>query len=147
MTDQQRLERFDGPVRLTLSAHVANELDELQRTLAELAERMGHSQCASGCDTLYLQLEREFSTSADKASLNPQPLPPREPPPSARRINVLVPEKVSNDLDALQKAIAITVGKLGCQACCSGFDIAFRRELDLLALDENLEAQGFGRFR
>ena len=30
--------------------------------------------------------------------------------------------------------------------CCSGFDIAFRRELDFITINEKVEAQGFGRF-
>jgi hypothetical protein len=71
---------------------------------------------------------------------------PQDPIP-AKTVNVSLPAKVSGNIESLQKALAVTVGKLGCRACCSGFDIAFRRELDLLMIDENLKAQGFGRFR
>jgi hypothetical protein len=38
------------------------------------------------------------------------------------------------------------VGKRGCGPCCSGFDILFRRGFDLIAIDKNLNFQGFGRF-
>ena len=66
------LRSHEGAVRLTLPARVANDLDGLQRTLAELAERAGHPSCATGCNILFLQLEREFSVG-EELRLNPQP--------------------------------------------------------------------------
>jgi hypothetical protein len=142
-----------GAVRLTLPARVANDLDTLQSTLRDLAERMGHPQCASGCDTLFIELEREFSVS-EAVELNPQPIPPGRtrisrliPDPQPWRVEAVIPERVASDIDSLQKAIATTLGRLGCAACCSGFDIAFRREYDMITIDENIEARGFGRFR
>jgi hypothetical protein len=149
-----KLSAPSGAVRLTLPARVANDLSGLQKALGQLAERLGHPQCATGCDILSLQLEREFAINAS-GELNPQPLPPREGFSAAqlvkegipRRVDVAVSAKVTDDLATLQKAIALTVGKLGCRACCSGFDITFRRELDLIAISDDLAAQGFGRFR
>jgi len=135
-----------------MSARVANDLDVLQKSLAELAGRLGHPACATGCDTLFLQHEREFSIG-EQVELNPQPLPPGPDPESLVRsmsraqVDVLVPERVSGNLKSLQKAVAVTLGKLGCAACCSGFDIAFRRELDLIAITDKVTAQGYGRFR
>jgi hypothetical protein len=155
MSEDAKLRMQGGAVRLTLSARVANELDGLQRVLAELAERMGHPSCATGCDTLFLQVEREFS-AGEAVQLNPQPIPPGHwghevglpsDPIPVHSVNVSLPRAVVGDIGSLQKAVAVTVGKLGCPACCSGFDIAFRRELDLIAINEKLEAQGFGRFR
>jgi hypothetical protein len=155
MSEATRLHLQGGAVRLTLPARVANDLEGLQRTLGELAERMGHPSCATGCDTLFLQLEREFSATSG-GDLNPQPLPPEhatiaallpQDPVPLRTVEVIVPDRVSSNIDSLRKAVAVTVGKLGCGACCSGFDIVFRRELDLIAIDENLEVQGFGRLR
>jgi hypothetical protein len=156
MSESIKLQRQTGAVRLTLPARVANNLDGLQRALEVLAERLGHPACATGCDTLFLQLEREFTLS-DAVELNPQPLPPGPPafaerqlpldPIPMRTVQVIVPERVTDDIGALQKAIAVTVGKLGCDACCSGFNIAFQRELDLIAINESLEVQGFGSFR
>jgi hypothetical protein len=60
---------------------------------------------------------------------------------------VSIPEKVSGDIRSLQRAIAGTLEKLGCGACCSGFDITFRRELDGLLIDDNLDVRGLGSFR
>jgi hypothetical protein len=146
-----KISRQGGAVRLTLSARAANDLGMLERSLKSLAERLGHPNCATGCDTLFIELEREF-TIGDDVMLNPQPLPPRDflaiaSDTPTRAVQVMIPEKVSNNIKSLQKALATTLGKLGCPACCSGFDIHFRRELDLIAFDERVTARGFGRFR
>jgi hypothetical protein len=146
------IRRQGGAVRLTLSARTANDLPSLERSLKSLAERLGHPNCATGCDTLFLQLERDF-TAGDDVMLNPQPLPPRaslelpQDPVPTRTVLVMVPNKVNNNIRSLQKALATTLGKLGCPACCSGFDILFQRELDLIAFDDRVAARGFGRFR
>ncbi len=138
-----KLARQGGAVRLTLSAKVANDIGALEQSLKSLAERLGHPSCATGCDTLFLQVERDF-TIGDDVALNPQPLPPRA---EIGTVHVAIPEKVNNNLKSIQKALATTLGKLGCQACCSGFDIIFQNELDLIAFDDKVNARGFGRFR
>jgi hypothetical protein len=144
-----------GTVRLTMAARVANDLGALQKGLKSLAERLGHPQCATGCDILHLATEREFTLGQDVA-LNPQPLPPREfgtgvqlpqDPIPVRSVTVSLPNAVTRDINALTKATAAVLGKLGCGQCCSGFDILFRRELDFLTVDEQLNVHGFGRYR
>ncbi len=139
--------RRGGAVRLTLSAKAAGNLELLERSLESLAERLGHPACATGCDILHLAEVRTF-TMRDDASLNPQPLPPKDPfsiPDDA--LQVILPARVNNDINALKKALAVTLDRLGCAACCSGLDIAFRREFDMLALDEELNVEGFGTYR
>lgn len=145
--------RQGGAVRLTLSARAANDLGALEQSLKSLAERLGHPACATGCDTLFIELEREF-TIGDEVMLNPQPLPPREDFPfmasrmaDRSTVQVMIPEKVNSNIKSLQKALVTTLGKLGCPACCSGFDIHFRRELDLIAFDDRVQARGFGTYR
>ena len=144
-----------GAVRLTMSAKVAGDLGALQKGLKSLAERLGHPSCATGCDILHLGMEREFTYGGPggEVSLNPQPLPPREmflaagpgSEPGPRPVTVAIPEKVSRDINALTRVTAAVLNKLGCGQCCSGFDIIFRRELDLLTVDENLGVHGYGR--
>jgi hypothetical protein len=147
-----------GAVRLTLSAKVANNLGALQSGLKQLAERMGHPTCASGCDTLLLGVERELVMNVD-GELNPQPLPPRaefasagasvalpQDPVPAHAIRVSVPPQVLDNLANLDKVTATVLGKLGCPACCSGFDIVFQREAGQFAVDGKLNVHGFGRF-
>jgi hypothetical protein len=59
-------------------------------------------------------------------------------------ITVTIPDKVSGNIDALTRAVGVVMGKLGCAACCSGFDILFRREINTLALDEKGGVARFG---
>lgn len=147
-----KLARQGGAVRLTLSARVANDLGALERSLKSLAERLGHPACATGCDMLFIQMERDF-TIGEEVALNPQPLPPQElfsgpqDPIPTHAVQVMIPERVNSNIRSIHKALATTLGKLGCPACCSGFDILFRRELDLIAFDDRVNARGFGRFR
>jgi hypothetical protein len=137
--------RKGGAVRLTLSAKVANDLSALQRSLRLVAERLGHPACATGCDILHLKLEEEFAVG-DSVALNPQPLPPRSLSLEQRMqsITVTIPDNVSGNIDALTRAVGIVLDQLGCSACCSGFDILFRREFNTIALNERGEVARFG---
>lgn len=149
-----------GVVRLTMPAKTAGDLGALQKGLKSLAERLGHPNCATGCDILHLGMEREFTLTGigEEVALNPQPLPPvalsssdpmpflRSDPMPARAVTVAISDKVSRDINALTQVTARVLGKLGCGQCCSGFDILFRREMELMTVDEKLNVQGFGRF-
>jgi hypothetical protein len=153
MNDAINVSMRGGAVRLTMTAKVAGDLGALQKGLKSLAERLGHPSCATGCDILHLGMEREFTLggAGSEVALNPQPLPPREraiagPTPDPwTPVMVAIPDKVSRDINALTRATAAVLNKLGCGQCCSGFDIMFRRELDFLAVDEKLNVQGFGK--
>jgi hypothetical protein len=68
--------RRGGAVRLTVSSKVANDLGLLQGALKNLADRLGHTACATGCDIFHIGQEVEFGVN--EVALNPQPLPPRE---------------------------------------------------------------------
>src|SRR5215213_8743998 len=111
-----------GAVRLTMSAKVAADLGALQKGLKSLAERLGHPNCATGCDILHIGMEREFifGQFGNEAALNPQPLPPMErfalgPHPEPwKTVTVAIPDKVSRDINALTRATAAVLGKLGC---------------------------------
>lgn len=144
-----RITRRGGAIRLTLPAKVANDLGALQKGLKSLAERLGHPNCATGCDILHLMLERDF-VLGDAVALNPQPLPPGPdltrlgPFPEPWRITVTIPDGVNNSIESLTRAVGVVVDRLGCPACCSGFDILFRRELRTMALDEQMNVARFG---
>lgn len=139
------ISRKGGAVRLTLSAKVANDLGALQKSLKLVAERLGHPNCATGCDIFHLGLEQEFTFGGDEVSLNPQPLPPKALALDSRgTITVTIPDKVAGNIDLLTRAVGVVVGKLGCSPCCSGFDILFRREINTLALDEKGGVARFG---
>jgi hypothetical protein len=44
---------------------------------------------------------------------------------SGNLVRVTIPAKVANDLASMQKVTASVLGKLGCEACHSGFDIRY----------------------
>ena len=136
--------RRGGAVRLTVSAKVANDLNLLQGALKNLADRLGHTACATGCDFFHIGQEVEFGVN--EVALNPQPLPPRGLNLAAARgtVTVTIPEKVNGNIDLLTRAIGSVVGKLGCEACCSGFDILFRNEINTMSLDERGGVARFG---
>ena len=136
--------RRGGAVRLTVSAKVANDLNLLQASLKNLADRLGHTACATGCDIFHIGQEVEFGIN--EVALNPQPLPPRGLGliPSRGTITVTIPEKVNGNIDLLNRAVGNVLGKLGCEACCSGFDILFRSEINSIALDEKAGVARFG---
>jgi hypothetical protein len=151
-----KLARQGGVVRLTLPARAANDLDALQKSLKSLAERLGHPNCATGCDSLFLQVERDFVLEQE-FELRAVPMAQPDVPGLSRSfadeatpagpVHVMISDRVNNNIRSLQRAVAATLNKLGCPACCSGFDILFRRELDMIALDDRLGVRGFGRFR
>ena len=92
--------RRGGAIRLTLPARVANDLGALQKGLKSLAERLGHPQCATGCDILHFTLEREF-TLTDAVALNPQ-----DPEVIYRQATVLaINGKTGPALTALREAL------------------------------------------
>lgn len=135
-------------VRVSVPASVAGNFKQLAASMKDIATRLGHPACFTGCDIFQFQLEREFVMTR-AAEINPQPLPPRLPGPgdAAPDVVVTLTSGTNNNLDSIIKATKTALGKLGCPNCCSGFDILFRRELDMLAINDNLEVQGFGRFR
>ncbi len=45
---------------------------------------------------------------------------------------VTVPSKGVNNIEAVNKIVANTLGRLGCAACLSGFDIRFKQVRDLV---------------
>lgn len=48
-------------------------------------------------------------------------------------VTVSVPAGIANDLKVMQRVTANVLGKLGCPACHSGFDIRFRQDLAFFA--------------
>jgi hypothetical protein len=90
-----KLARNGGAVRLTLSAKAASDIGALERSLKSLAERLGHPNCATGCDTLFLELERDFVVN-EELQLNAAPRAlgqelslPQDPVPT-RAVRVMI---------------------------------------------------------
>ena len=58
-------------------------------------------------------------------------------------ITVRVPPEVAFDLEKAQRVQASILKRLGCQTCCSGFDIRFRLEEEFIA-DAKLNVRSLG---
>jgi hypothetical protein len=62
-----------------------------------------------------------------------------------RTVHVTIPAEVAFDLDSFQKVQKDILGRLGCMACCSGWDIRFDIERRFV-VDANLDVRP-GTFR
>ena len=51
-------------------------------------------------------------------------------------VRVKIPVAAAYNIEKLQDIQKIVLGRLGCLACCSGFDIRFEQEMDF-TFDEN----------
>jgi hypothetical protein len=136
------------PVRITLPAKVAYNLEALQSSIVEVMERLGCPECFSGANCLF-SLEREFVINPE-AKVEPynrsMSLRFQDPTPQPiASVNAVLDAKVSHDIGQVKEAVARIVDRLGCTPCHSGFDIAFRNELDLITVDKEMDVQKFGR--
>ena len=52
-------------------------------------------------------------------------------PLTAKAVRVSIPASVAGDLGSLKKSFASILDKLGCPACCSGFDIRMELQREL----------------
>lgn len=57
--------------------------------------------------------------------------------PASRTVRVSVPADIGNDLERFQRIQKDILGKLGCMACCSGWDIRWDTFNDFV-VDRNL---------
>lgn len=52
-------------------------------------------------------------------------------PSAAKTVRVSIPASIAGDLGSLKKSFASILDKLGCPACCSGFDIRMELQREL----------------
>lgn len=127
-------------VRLTMPASVAYDLPRFQKSIARLLEELGCLKCFSGVDCTF-QLERDWVIN-ERGDLRAVAAGDPSPQPSLAATATL-PAKLGYDIDAVNEVVARIADRLGCSACCSGFDITFRRELDFFVdQDLNINAHG-----
>lgn len=145
MAQEKKAVRQTGrAVRLTIPAKVAYNLDSFQESIADLVDRLGCLRCFSGVDCTF-QLERDFvvNEALQLSSVRSLRAEAQLPAASASSVSAAMPTAVSYDIDQVQKAVANIAGRLGCPACCSGFDITFRNQLDFLVDKELGVTQGY----
>jgi hypothetical protein len=139
--------RLTGPVRITLPVAVAYDLGALQKGIAALAQRLGCAPCVSGVNCTF-QVERDLVVN-ERLQISPAARvfasdPDGDPVAPGLVTTVHLAREVAFDLERVQGAVAKIVDRLGHRACFSGFDVAFRQELDLMTVDRDLNVQDFG---
>jgi len=117
------------PVRITVPAKVAHNLDLFKRSVISLAERLGCPKCVSGRNC-YFQLERDFVINDGGKLQSEISTYLRDPEPELNRAataSVNFASSAHRNLEGLLKATEELVGKLGHAQCISGFDISFEQ--------------------
>jgi hypothetical protein len=130
-----------------MPAAVAYDLKSFQKGIAALVENLGCRTCFSGADCTF-RTERDYVIS-DKVDVSPaarasSPDPDGDPALSGLNVTVSLAKEIRFDVNRVQAAVEKVVGQLGCGTCCSGFDIAFRDEIQFLAVTRELNVQTFG---
>jgi hypothetical protein len=127
------MNNIQGPIRISMPAAVAFDLKAFQKGIANLVERLGCAPCFSGADCRFIH-ERDFVIN-EKLEIRSLARPfvelPQDPFPF-RPVTATLSGKAGFDLKQIQKVVADIAGRLGCGACCSGFDIHFRQELNFV---------------
>jgi hypothetical protein len=54
---------------------------------------------------------------------------------AAKAVRVSIPVAIASDIGGLKKSMGTILDKLGCRACCSGFDIFLERQREALVSD------------
>lgn len=63
---------------------------------------------------------------------------------AGREVRVVLPGEVAFNLGKVLKTLPKVLGRLGCPACCSGFDIRFTMERDFAINPKSLEPNPLG---
>lgn len=152
-TDVKVRGRAAGPVRITLPAKIAYSPEALKKSIASLAEQIGHPRCFSGADCFF-QNERQFIVNPDGkvtgasqvAGPVPDPWHAAGPGPQPWRVSVSMSRAVMYDIDKVLGAVDRVIDLIGPHPCISGFDTLFRDEMETwIAVNDQLQAQRFGQ--
>lgn len=65
---------------------------------------------------------------------------------AAKAVRVSIPVSVASDIGGLKKSMGSILDRLGCRACCSGFDIFLERQREALVADGLRGAARLGSF-
>ena len=119
-------------VRITVPVSVANNIDKYKGVIKETLGRMGCQACCSGHD-IHIGLEREFVFNNQRLAASPAVAAARAS--NAPTVSLSFAQGAGAKIDSVFKGIDQLADRLGCRACCSGFDLFLRDRLELLADD------------
>jgi hypothetical protein len=132
-----------------LPASVAYSPDALKKSIASIAEQIGHPRCFSGADCLF-QMERAFAVDPQAKAVatagpGPQPWSVLGPVPDPWTVTVGLSSGVKYNLDNVLTAVDRVIDLIGPHPCISGFDVLLRDELNVIVVNERLQAQRYGQ--
>ena len=116
-------------VRVTVPVSIAGNLDKFKGVIEQTLGRLGCPACCSGFD-IFIANEREFvfdkqrianaSVAARATSAGP-------------RVGLTLAQGAGSDIKSVFNGIDQLADRLGCRACCSGFDLLLRSNLEFFA--------------
>jgi hypothetical protein len=118
-----------GTVRITLPASVASDINQLQSSLANIAEQLGCPKCVSGYNCRF-QIEQAYLFDPIANSLNVAGATDSVAANPTVRVN-LAP-KTSYSITAIQSALRRIAELSGHSACATGCNMYFERFQDRL---------------
>ena len=68
MSENLKFARSGNTVRVTLPISVANDIKQVQKVVANLATKLGHTGCFSGFD-IFFQQEVEYQVNAESLAI------------------------------------------------------------------------------
>ena len=114
-------------VRVTIPAKIAGDMGAFKESIVKVAERLGCPACFSGvnCD---FQIERGYIVSNAGNVREASGSRPVARNLTGGQGQVQVAVGVNVGIDTILDSVATIADRLGCLACCSGFDILFEQE-------------------
>ncbi|MEO1289264.1 MAG: hypothetical protein AAFV93_15990 [Chloroflexota bacterium] len=132
-------------IRVSIPAKVANNIDAFQKSFSILMDELGCPACCSGFDITFLQ-QRDYFFQRSPYLKNVAITQSSIDVSASRLVEyasgdiVNLSPATSYNLDRLLENVGSVLDELGCPACCSGFDLTFRQEFDVL-FNESLEVR------
>ncbi len=140
------------PVRVSIPAKVAYDLDSFNKSLIDLLDELGCKSCCSGYDITFETFRGPYAIGHDLevTRLRPQhqlrtadiEVGDRDYEP-IQVVKVGLHEKAAFNIEVITEAVAKIAGELGHIACVSGFDIRFQNQLDFMVNAQGNVVQEF----
>ena len=125
-------------VHVSIPFEVAADLKTFKGAIGSVLDKLGCQACCSGHD-IHFHLQRNFLID-DAAKVGSFPGRFGRELGSQPAVRASLSPKAGEKIATVNKIIDQIAGQLGCQACCSGHDIRFTLERNLV-LDRTLNVQ------
>jgi len=152
-TAASKTQPVHGTVRISLPASVAYDPNALKKTIGELMQRVGCRTCFSGADCMF-SLERDFAVDPQEGGIlahlfsghrSPDPMPwAALSPDPVPWVVVSLSSGVRSDIQKVFQAVDKAISFIGACPCHSGFNVAYLNEVEVIGINDQLQAQQYG---